>query len=209
MERYFFISLIVVGIFMLTSCAGPLLSEMQSARTVEAGKLEATPIFQLNESQRQFGLQLRTGINGNLDLSTKFEYGHYDGRSEVYDYSLGSVGVKYGFIKNLLAFNLPIGFYQNADLVAYGLSPSVIGTIPIIKNKFELSLIPKYSIGLIRDNGSNEYFDLFTAQANLAISSNLNKWAFRTEGSYMGNDKFYFGLGFSYTINLTGYKSRN
>lgn len=210
MERYFYISLIIIGIALLTSCAGPLLSEMQSARTVETGKLEVSPIVQMNEDQSQLGLQLRTGINGNMDLSTKFEYGRIDNRFEESDYRLATIGIKYGFIKNILAINLPLGVYHETDLLAYGLSPSLIGTIPIIKNKFELNLVPKYSFGLINEkDGSDESFGFFTGQVNLAMSSNLNKWAFRTEGSYTGNDKFYFGLGFSYTFNLVRLRALN
>lgn len=184
----------------------PLISEMQSARTIERKKLEITPILQLSTTQKQVGVQFRTGIGEKMDVHFKGEFGRFENRysygfgSTKYstDYGFFTCGLKYGIVKDHLAVNFPIGIYMERNAVAFGFGPSLIGTFPIVKDKVELSLIPKINTVIL-----NEGMGLFfTAHTNLALSSDLNKWAIRPEVSCVLPRTIYGGIGFSYVFDL-------
>lgn len=196
-------------ILLLSGCTIPLLSEMQSARTVEKGNYEITPQLQLSNDQIQGGIQFKTGINLKTDIQFRAELGQTNNQiftssrniqSSYYPrYGIITIGMKHAVIRNYLAFDAPVSIYISSDYNAIGIGPSIIGTLPIIKNKIELSLAPKLSLAYA---DSYEILAMITSiHSNLAISHDLNKWAFRLEFSLMQGNKLYGGTGISYTFS--------
>lgn len=193
------------------SCSVPLISEMQSARTVEKGELEITPGVLLAEDQIQGGVTIKTGIAEKTDFQLAVELGQlYDpyliversdqtSGSRFPVYGFVNIGVKHAFIRNYLALNAPVGIYISNEYNAVGIGPSLIGTCPIIRDKIELSLAPKLSMAYA-DN--YEVIAMIASfHSNLALSKDLNKWALRLEFSVMQGNNMFGGVGFSYAFS--------
>jgi len=201
---------LIISSFIFKSCA-PVFSELQSARTVGKNRIEFTPSYstvsfssenETNEVQKHIGLQTAYGLSANTDIRARFEYVWLtdNNNSENGFYVLG-MGPKICFIKDRLSFYLPIGKVFAKDLKAdsktWELHPTLLFSIPLVKNKFELNLSPKYLVIFNEDSD-----DLLAFNFGIAISNNLSKWSVRPEYGLLynpGNSGHFshFSLGFS------------
>ena len=201
---------LIICCFTFKSCA-PVFSELQSARTVGQNRIEFTPSYSsvsssssqgTTEVQKHIGLQTAYGITPNVDIRARFEYLwlSYNNSFKNGIYVLG-MGPKICFIKDRLSFYLPIGkaFDKdfNADSKTWELHPTLLFSIPVIKNKFEFNFSPKYLLML--NEGSD---NLLAFNFGLALSDNFSKWAIRPEYGLLYNPGHsghysHFSIGFS------------
>jgi hypothetical protein len=211
-----FILFLIISVVVLNSCA-PVFSELQSARTVGKNRIELTPSFSSvsyasdgnnssaanvnNEVQRHFGFQTAYGLSSNTDIRMRYEYIWIsDNSSDVPGINVLGVGPKYCYIKERLSFYLPIGLAFGKDINSaktWELQPTLLISIPVAANKFELNFSPKYLIPFTSNNGNH-----LALNFGASFSDDLTKWAIRPEYGilfYQGNSSYFshFSIGFS------------
>jgi len=192
----------ILGIVIICQSCTPVFSELQSARTVGKNRIELTPSFSSVSStdggktegvQNEYGLQLAYGISSKVDL--RFRYVYIDGVSVV------GIGPKFSLLKNKIAFSLPIGTALGANAGnTWELHPTLLFTVPAIKDKLDINLSPKYLMTLCK-----ACEDLAAVNLGLSFSNNLNKWAIRPEYGLLFNPGesghfSQFSIGFSTTF---------
>lgn len=203
--------LIFFVIISFCSCA-PTLTEMQSARTIEKNMIELTPSYSRatlsrnagNNSllQNQFGLGIGYGISDRIDLKLKYEWINTS-LSGFENASIFGLEGKYNIFRDKVSFSTAFGRGIGQNLGdSWQLHPKVILTLPIIYDKLEISLIPKYLITF-----SDNYNNLLSSSLGLGYSQDLSKWALRLEYGILvdpsrRSEGFInsFSLGFNYTL---------
>ena len=181
-----------VLVLLLTSIAfqncAPVFSELQSARMVGKNKVEITPsyssitISEDGESdglQNHIGLQAAYGISEKLDIRARYELIWMKGSEISENVSILGIGPKFSAIQNWLAFYIPIGRAFGEDTNdSWQLHPTVLFTIPALKDKIDITISPKYLATLCKSCD-----DYIAINFGAAFSSNLNKWSIRPEYS--------------------------
>ena len=177
-------------ILLMTSCA-PVFSELQSARTVGKNRFEVTPSFSTvgfaeeGESeaiQNHVGFQAAYGLNPKIDLRVRYEYAWLKDDNEGSASVIG-FGPKFGLLRDKIAFAIPIGTAFGKDIEdAWEIHPTLLLTYPIVKDKIDITVSPKYLMTL-----SKETEDFVAVNFGLSISSDLNKWAIRPEYGLLYN----------------------
>lgn len=205
-DNYFWIYILVGGLLLLlTQSCAPIFSEVQSARTVGQGNFELTPAYsdvsfgydgEKESMQKQFGLHLAYGLSDKIDLRVRYESVLGE------EINVLGIGPKFNLIENRVSVYLPIGSYigegMTWDLVQF--HPTLLLTQPIVDNNLEITAAPKLLIPV------TEPGELLTAiNFNLAISSDLDKWAIRPEYGLLfklGEEGHYsqFGVALSLTM---------
>ncbi|KAA3606333.1 MAG: hypothetical protein DWQ06_02495 [Calditrichaeota bacterium] len=187
----------------MSSCA-PTFSELQSARTIEKGKLEITPSYSSvdyegDSIQDHYGIQTAIGIGGRADFRVRFEQISVEGTEEL-DVSVLGFGPKIEILEGKTAVYFPVGFAFGDDIrtsKSWQFHPTFLATIPI-SNNFEINPSGKFLIPLNQDDS-----DILVAfNLGLGISSNLQKYAIRPEIGFLinpGEDGYYkhFSVGLS------------
>ncbi len=212
--------LIYLGsIFFLSTCfsaCAPVFSELQDARTVGENRLELTPsgssVNYREEGdkeliQNHMGLQVAYGLTPKVDLRLRYEYIWFKG-FDLFDgiedgISVIAIGPKFSLLENRIAFSWPVGkaIGKNAEGSYWESHPSLIFTIPAVKDKFDINLAPKYLMIF-----GDEYSDLMAFNLGFSLSNNLNRWCIRPEyGVLFSPDDleghyYHFSLGFSYAF---------
>jgi hypothetical protein len=194
------------------SCA-PVFSEMQTARLAGEKQVELTPFFTStstgnksegidNESvQTHLGLQVAYGVSPVVDFRFRFESVSANVAEQGDDIGVIGFGPKFSLIKDRLALSTIFGTPLGKGISnSWQFQPSLIGTLPVIKDKIDFTVAPKAVISICDD--CENYFAVNTG---LSFSSNLNKWALRTEYGrlFYGEDEgraSHFSVGF--TVNL-------
>lgn len=189
------IILILPFFFLFQNCV-PVFSDLQSARTVGAGQVEVTPFGTFNEAQNEFGANIAIGLSSNIDLRARYEYvsvGEGEGTG-VFGF-----GPKFGIIPGRIAAFLPVGNALNKEYSDnWQFQPTLLLTQPIVKDKFEATLSPKYLIYFCDSCGG-----FFATNLGIAWGTNLNNWAIRAEYGRVFSDGGVgqFSLGFSFNVN--------
>jgi len=177
------------ALFGFQSCA-PVFSELQSARLVGKNKFELTPLFSTvsatgenntDHLQNELGLQAIFGLSDAVDLRFRSEViWAYAG--DYYDANvIFGLGPKFRILENKIALSLPFGTVINSNIWhEWQFQPTLLLTLPAIKDKLDITLSPKYIIPFCDD------CDNFGAiNIGLAISSDLSKWAIRPEYGHL------------------------
>lgn len=130
------------ALFLLLNSCAPVFSELQSARTVGKGNIEATGSYstvsisndgERNHAQDHFGLQLAYGISDKIDLRARYEYiwGEADVTANVF-----GIGPKFSIVKDRLAGYLPLGFAFGGSIEesskTWQIQPTIIATFPVV-----------------------------------------------------------------------------
>ena len=226
--KYLHMTIISLSLFFLMDCA-PITSDMQSAKTVGQGGIEASlnsgginqktdasdtdgsddDIISLSVNdkvQENIGGSIAYGVNDRLDLRVRYESIDLPLAVEAVSVSMLSLGAKYGIIEDKLALFLPYSMYNFDDDSTESvetISPTVLYT-HTIQEKYEITPSLKYIIPLGDIADENDPGFAF----NLGLGYLLNdKITFRGEwGQYFpGNNpddsKFtHTTLGLSYKI---------
>ena len=184
-----------LGSLAVFSCV-PVFSDLQSARTVGAGQVELTPFATFNEAQNEYGANLAIGLTPTIDLRARYEYvslGDGEGTG-VY-----GIGPKFGIIPNRIAAFLPVGNAFNPELSdQWQIQPTLLFTQPIVEDKFEATLSPKYLVYFCESCGG-----YFATNLGFAWGTDLNRWAIRAEYGriFSGEGVGQFSMGFSFNLN--------
>lgn len=203
----------------LFRCA-PIASEMQSARLVGKGQVEVTPEYSeiqfrkvsvVPEENRStqgkgylLGLQAAYGVTNSMDVRLRVEQVHF-GENTRYVFS---VGPKFSLVRDRIALFVPIWF---VDAKPAQTQPTLLFTLPVIKNKVEFNPSAKTIISATGYDPMNGFMVAFNA--GLAISTDLSKWALRPEYSVVydlkGGNRFgSFSIGLSLNLNSLLRKGR-
>lgn len=191
-------------------------SELQSARTAGKHNVELIPVFStLNWNtddkseflQNETGLQVNYGFSNSFDLGLRCQ-GLWIQGSDYLDFQV-QVGLEptFSLIKNILAFSLPVHGFLESFIYGLHVQPTLLVSAPIIPDKMELTLSPKYIQTFCGDCG-----EFAAVNVGFAFSSDLNKWAFRSEYGhmyYLGSDYFINQFSFGISINTGSFRSRD
>ena len=195
----------LIGMAALVTGCAPIFSDLQSARLVGPGKIEATPGFssvfvseegETNHVQNHAGIQAGIGVLNGLDLRLSYE--------RVLDYDLNALGFgpKIALLKDRIALYVPVGFAFGGDSESsetWETHPTLLFTLPVAKG-FELNPSAKALIPLTGDRDTLIAFNLGAALGN------VRKWAIRPEVGLCFNPEgggffWQFGVGFSISTN--------
>lgn len=203
-------ALAAVAALTCAACA-PVFSDLQGARLVPPGKVELTPgvstVYGYADGdsghiQDQLGLQLATGVMRGAELRARFE------RLEIADSDDGTnmlgAGPKVALLRDRLAVFAPLGFATGGGLKAsetLTFSPTLLATVPLVKDQAELNLSGKY---LIPIGGDEDRDTLAAVNVGFALGPHVERWAIRPEIGFLfnpGEDGHYmhFSLGFSFS----------
>ena len=169
--KYLHMTILSLSLFFLMDCA-PITSDMQSAKTVGQGGIEASlnsgGINQKTDAsdtdgsdgdislavddkvQENIGGSIAYGVNDRLDLRVRYESIDLPLAVEAVSASMLSLGVKYAIIEDNLALFLPYSMYNFDDDSTESvetLSPTVLYT-HTIQEKYEVTPSLKYVIPL-------------------------------------------------------------
>ncbi len=173
-----------VVLWSLTRCT-PFVCDMQSASLVGKKKIEVTPgvtsiqfarerkTEQPSQTSGQLkGIQIGYGLSDKIDLRLRVEQLQYRNTSMI----LFSIGPKFMLMKDRIALYVPIWFL---DFVPAQTQPTLLFTIPIVKNKIEINPAIKNIISL---GGYDPTTGMLVGwKVGLGISKDLSKWAIRPE----------------------------
>jgi hypothetical protein len=213
MKNQIVLRIAAVMVLVLAQSCAPVFSEMQTARLAGVNHVELTPYYSSTGSgnknedvdystvQSHIGLQAAFGILPEVDIRFRYENVWESGGKFGDGISLIGVGPKISFIKDKLAMSLPIGTALGDGVTdSWQFQPSLLGTLPVIKDKIDFTVAPKYVVQFC------EECDNFLAfNTGLSFSKDLSKWALRTEygrlfyGKEQGGAS-HFSVGFS--VNL-------
>lgn len=194
-------------IFGTQSCL-PVFSEMQSARLVGRGNAEITPyisaasIAEDGDSegiQNEAGVMAALGVGEKMDLRIRYVNVWEKGGAFGDGISALSIGPKFSLMENRIAAYLPVGrALGNSTSDSWEFLPTMLFTVPVIENKLEVTLSPKYIFTFCED--CQDYVAL---NLGLAISSDLSRWAIRPEYGHL----YVFGEsghGRHFSIGVSG-----
>lgn len=213
-NSYFF--LVLMALVMNHYSCAPVFNELQTAQMVGKGNVEIFPSFssvsvtedgETDNVQNQLGIQGGYGISDKVELRFRYEYVYLTGENDFSDgLSVIGFGPKVSLIENRLAFSLPIGRpFGNDDEdfdEMWEIHPTIMCTLPISKDQFDLTMSSKYLIRLESDVDNLIAFNL-----GAAIGTNLNNWSIRPEFEILfnpgesGNAK-QLSIAFSKTFRL-------
>jgi hypothetical protein len=184
-----------LGSLAVFSCV-PVFSDLQSARTVGAGQVELTPFASINDAQTEYGANLAVGLTQTIDLRARYEYltmGDGEGTGVF------GIGPKFGLVPGRIAAFLPVGNALNPDYSDnWQFQPTLLFTQPIVEDKFEATLSPKYLVYFCESCGG-----FFATNLGFAWGKDLNRWALRAEYGRIFDEGGVgqFSMGFSFNLN--------
>jgi hypothetical protein len=186
-----------------TACAcAPVFSDLQSAKLVGKGRVEATPSFSTVSAsdsghvQDHAGLQLATGVHDRVDLRLRYE------RVWVEDGGVNVLGFgpKVQLFRNYAALYVPVGFAFGGDIDSgrtWAVHPTLLLTGQVHPN-VELNWSGKYLVPLGADGAD----DLLAFNLGLGLGPANGRWAIRPEFGWLldpGDEGHFtqFSIGFS------------
>jgi hypothetical protein len=181
----YFILICLFAIFFFSGCA-PVFSEMQSARTVGQGRVEATPLMSIvgdpnpfgdNKLQNHYGLMGAYGITDNIDVRVRYEMITVDIGDENSVYHVLGIGPKLSIDEDNLAFAMPFGrLLGEGNEDSWQLHPTMLVSAPILFNKIEANFSAKYLMSFCKDCQN-----LVAANLGLALGHDIDRMAIRPE----------------------------
>ncbi len=203
--------LVIAALGLLFRCS-PFVCDMQSASLAGKHKVEVTPglssiqfaeetkpnLEKTKESTGQLaGMQVAYGLTDKLDIRVRVEHFQYRNESVI----LYSVGTKFMLKKDHIALFTPIWFIGGTPVST---QPTLLFSIPIVKNKIEFNPSVKTIISL---GGYAPTTGILTAwKVGLAISTDLSKWAIRPEYGVvynMSEKSQYSNYSIGLSLNLS------
>lgn len=185
---------------LMTSCV-PVFSDMQSARTLGKGNVEGTPYYTNsgadadNKGVSHASVNFGVGLSENVDIRARLSYLWFNG--EGGGTTIFGIGPKFSLVPERLSFFLPIG--GSSSWETWQTQPTIFYSQPIVKNRFEATISPKYILNFCEDCTG-----LFATNLGIAISKDLSKNALRLEYGRVfveGGGVGQFSFGYSFTLN--------
>jgi hypothetical protein len=185
----------------VSACA-PVFSDLQSAKLVGQGRVEATPSFSTVSAsdsghvQDHAGIQLAAGVHDKVDLRVRYEHIWVEDEGvEVLGF-----GPKVQLFRNYAALYVPVGFAFGGGIDSgetWAVHPTLLLTGQVHPN-VELNWSGKYLIPLTADGGD----DLLAFNVGLGLGPASGRWAIRPEFGWLlnpGDEGHFtqFSVGFS------------
>jgi hypothetical protein len=186
----------------VVSACAPVFSDLQSAKLVGKGRVEATASFSTVSAadsghvQDHAGLQLATGVHDLVDLRVRYE------RIWVEDEGVNVLGFgpKVQLFRNYAAFYVPVGFAFGGEVESgktWAIHPTLLLTGQVHPN-VEVNWSGKYLVPLDADGGD----DLLAFNLGLGLGPANGRWAIRPEFGWLldpGDEGRFtqFSVGFS------------
>jgi hypothetical protein len=186
-------SIIITSLIFLQSCVS-VFSELQGARTVGKNNIEVTPSGSLvyyenkdkeyigdknrQKAQNQLGVQVAYGITPKFDLRFRYER-IWIAKESQYNFRAVGIAPKYSIWKDHIAASLMIGKGMGEGIgisELWQLHPTMLFTIPLLKDKIDLNLSPKYLTSFELNTPGDLAFNM-----GLSISNNVSKWSLKPE----------------------------
>jgi len=179
----------VIALVLVISGCFPPSASMQDARMVGKGGARLTGYWYGLEDAGAGGEKVANVYGGLLGIGSsdrtevQFRLDHFDFVDDDDDnsgYSFVSVGPKFGFSENRLAFLVPLGMYVGEDMAfeSIQIHPTLLATQPVDR-RFEVNAAAKLLLPLDPD-----YFTWLCLGAGVGLSSNLDRWVLLPEVSY-------------------------
>jgi hypothetical protein len=186
----------------VSGCA-PVFSDLQSAKLVGKGRVEATPGFSSVSAegsghvQNHAGLQLATGVHDKVDLRIRYERVMVEDAPGV---NVLGLGPKIQLFKNYAALYVPVGFAFGGDLDSnetWAVHPTLLVTGQV-HPAVELNWAAKYLVPLSEEGGDN----LLAFNLGLGLGPPRGRWTLRPEFGWLidpGEEGHYtqFSIGLS------------
>jgi hypothetical protein len=174
-------------------------SEVQSAKTIGKNRVEITPFFSSAFGKQNYiGFQFAYGISNDIDIRFRFESMWIKEGEISKIVSVFGIGPKFSLLKDNISFYIPIGSTVGEGTKnTWQIHPTLLFTLPIVKDLTEVSLSTKYLLPICEDCDNSIAVNL-----GFSLSSNLSKWAIRPEYGmlfYPGGSGYFsqFSLGYS------------
>ncbi len=193
-------SVLLVGTLILTSSCVPVFSDLQSARTLGSGGVEATPYYTNTANEiSHLGLNFGVGVSEGVDIRGKIDHNWYGNSEDGEKYTILGIGPKISLVPNRLSLFVPfgraLGQEQNQTWETH---PTLFYTQPLIPDILELTIAPKYLKYMCEDCGGS-----FATNLSLAYGKNLNHSALRLEYGRVlaGGSVGQLSIGYSFNLN--------
>jgi hypothetical protein len=177
----------------------PVFSDLQSAKLVGKGRVEATPSFSSvsGSVQNQAGLQLATGVHDKVDLRVRYERVMVEDEPGV---NVLGFGPKIQLVKNYAALYVPVGFAFGGGLDSnetWAVHPTLLLTGQV-HPAVEVNWAAKYLVPLSEEGGDN----LLAFNLGLGLGPPKGRWTLRPEVGWLidpGEEGHYtqFSIGLS------------
>jgi hypothetical protein len=160
----------------VSACA-PVFSDLQSAKLVGKGRVEATPSFtSVTGVQNQAGLQLATGVHDKVDLRVRYERVMVEDEPGV---NVLGFGPKIQLFKDYAALYVPVGFAFGGGVESsesWAVHPTLLLTGQV-HPAVELNWAAKYLVPLSEEGGDN----LLAFNLGLGLGPPKGRWTLRPE----------------------------
>ena len=201
--RFTEFSTVLLLLFLTQRCA-PVFSEMQSARLVQKGGVEASGIYsnvgfaedgEADHIQNHIGVRFAYGFSDEVNVRFGYENVFESGEDGAH---IVGIGPKFQILPDRIAAYLPIGTAFGSNIStsdSWQIQPTALFTIPITSN-IEFNPSAKWLIPLSSDQ-ENQVALNFGA----GLSTDINRWAIRPEIGLLYNP----GSGGHYTHYSVGF----
>lgn len=205
LRRFANTSIWLILLLAAVQCA-PVFSEMQSAKLVHKGQVEATGLYsnvgfaedgEGDHLQNHIGLRVAYGVSNQLNLRMGYENVFESGENGVHVFGIGA---KVPIIRDRIAVYLPIGTAFGSNIStsdSWQIQPTALFTVPITSN-IEFNPSAKWLIPFGNDQES-----LVALNFGAGVSTDINKWALRPEIGLLydpgsGGHFTHYSIGFSF-----------
>jgi len=183
----------------VVSACAPVFSDLQSAKLVGKGRVEATPGFSSvsgssggcsncstqaagdsSHVQNHGGLQLATGVDDKVDLRVRYEHVWVDDGPGV---NVLGFGPKIQLFKNYAALYVPVGFAFGGGVdssESWAVHPTLLLTGQV-HPAVELNWAAKYLVPLSEEGGDN----LLAFNLGLGLGPPKGRWTLRPEFGWL------------------------
>ena len=183
----------------VVSACVPVFSDLQSAKLVGKGRVEATPSFtSVTGVQNQAGLQLATGVHDKVDLRLRYERVMVEDEPGV---NVLGFGPKIELFKNYAALYVPVGFAFGGGIDSnetWAVHPTLLLTGQV-HPAVEINWSAKYLVPLNEAGGDN----LLAFNLGLGLGPAQGRWTIRPEFGWLvdpGEDGHYTQLSIGISV---------
>ncbi len=186
-------------------CA-PVFSEMQSARLVGKGQVEATGLYsnvgfaedgEADHIQNHAGVRVAYGVSDQFNIRVGYENVFESGETGAH---VVGIGAKIPIIRNRIAAYLPIGTAFGGNIStseSWQMQPTVLFTVPVTNN-IEFNPSAKWLFPF-----SSNQNNLVAFNFGAGLSTDINRWALRPEIGLLydpgsGGHFTQYSVGFSF-----------
>ena len=204
MKRFVFAASLPI-LLLLNRCA-PVFSEMQSAKLVKKGEVEATGLYSnvgftdegnADHVQNHLGLRMSYGLSDKINLRFGYENVFESGAESAH---IIGVGPKISILENRIAAFIPLGTALGKDIStgdSWQIHPTALFTVPVTDN-IEFNPSAKWLIPFNRDQEN-----LVALNFGAGLSTDIDRWVVRPEIGLLynpGNSGHYthYSIGFTF-----------